>query len=284
VNPALFPNTVINSPASHISINYNIQGFNATVSTGFCASLDAFHYAVNMMSLYDYEAVLAGGVEDLNEQAYKGFCKIGGLAGSRDGKDEVNCPFDRRRNGIMLGEGSSVFVLETLERARRRNARIYAEVLGYGTAFDARSRNMYSTAAHGATAAMKGCLKDGRTDAREIDYISSSANSTLDCDVMETNAVRNVFGHGAKDVPVSSVKSMIGECFSASGAMNLAASIGALAEGFVPPTINYTQPDRRCGLDYVPNESRPKRVRKVLINAFSPTGPNSAMLIGMCKA
>lgn len=284
VNPALFPNTVINSPASHISIRFNIQGFNSTVSTGFCSSLDAIYYAMNMMDLYEYKVVLAGGVEELCEQTYKGFHKIGHLAGSREGKPEVNCPFDKRRNGILFGEGASILVLEELSHAKKRGATIYAEILGYGTAFDPASRNIYSPKAIGATKAIRSCLDDAKTQADDIDYISASANSTLDCDAMETTAVKGALGKRSSKIPVSSIKSMIGECFSASGAMNLAGSIGAMMEGFVPPTINYEKKDARCDLDYVANEPREAKIDKVLINSFSPTGCNSSLVIGGYKS
>ncbi len=280
VNPALFPNTVMNSPASHINIRFNIQGFSSTISTGFCSSIDAIYYAMNMLELYDYKVVLAGGVEEMCEQTYKGFHKIGHLAGSRDGKIEVNCPYDKRRNGIMFGEGACIVVLEELEHALKRNAKIYAEILGYGTCFDPKSRNIYSPKAEGATEAIKNCLDDARVSTSDIGYISASGNSTLDCDYMETNAIKNVFGDRARKIPVSSVKSMIGESFSASGGLNLAASLGVFEEEFLPPTINYVQPDRRCDLDYVPNKSQKNRVKNILINSFSPTGSNSTLMVG----
>jgi len=280
VNPALFPNTVINAPASQISIRYNIKGFNTTISTGFAASLDAIDYAANFIKLYDYDVVLAGGVEELCLQTFLGFHKIGHLAGSREGKEEVNCPFDRRRNGIALAEGGCIFILEEMGHARKRAANIYAEILGYGASFDPKSKNIYSPAAAGATRAMKLALEDAGTAPDEIDYISASANSTLDCDVMETRAVNRVFGDSAKKIPISSIKSMIGDTFSASGAMNVAASIGAIKEGFIPPTINYEVKDVRCDLDCVPNSARSAKVEKTLINSFTPTGANSSLVVG----
>lgn len=279
VNPALFPNTVINSPASHISIQYNIQGFNSTISTGFCSSLDAVYYAMNMINLYEYKIVLTGGVEELCEQTYKGFYKIGHLAGSRQDKEEVNCPFDKRRNGIIFGEGAGMVVLEELGHAINRKANIYAEVLGYGTAFDPESHNIYSPKATGATSAIEKCLEDAKLETGDIDYISASADSTLDCDAMETKAVKAAFGPRSKDVPVSSIKSMIGESFSASGAMNLVASLGVISEGFLPPTINYKTPDRRCDLDCVPNKARKIKVDVIMIDSFSPSGSNSCLAV-----
>ena len=279
VNPALFPNTVMNSPASHISIRFNIKGFNSTISTGFCSSIDAIYYAMNMLELYDYEAVLAGGVEELCEQTYKGFHKIGHLAGSREGKLELNCPFDKRRNGIVVGEGAAIFILETLDHAKKRGTRIYAEIAGYGTSFDPKSKNIYSPKAKGATEAMQYALKDAGLEPQDIDYISASANSTLDCDVMEARAVESVFKKKSRKIPISSIKSMLGESFSASGAMNFAASLGVIKKDFLPPTINYEKIDKRCGLDCVPNKARKKKANKVLINSFSPTGNNSSLVM-----
>lgn len=280
VNPALFPNTVINAPASQISIRFNIKGFNTTISTGFAASLDAIDYAVNFIKLYDYNVVLAGGVEELCEQTFKGFHKIGHLAGSREGKVEIDCPFDKRRNGIVLGEGSSILVLEEMEHAKKRGANIYAEILGYGTSFDPASRNIYSPKAEGATKAIKFALEEAKVPADDIDYVSATANSTLDCDAMETRAIHGAFGIRANKLPVSSVKSMIGDTFSASGAMNVAASIGAIQEGYIPPTMNYEVRDSRCDLDYVPNKSRLAKLNNILINSFTPTGVNSSMVMG----
>ncbi len=279
VNPALFPNTVINSPASHISIKFNIQGFNSTISTGFCSSLDAIFYAINMMELYNYKVVLTGGVEELCEQTYKGFHKIGHLAGSRPGKEEINCPFDKRRNGIVMGEGACIVVLEELGHALDRGAEIYAEVLGYGTCFDPKSRNIYSPKAEGATEAIKMCMEDAGVKPEDIDYVSASANSTLDCDVMETRAIKSALGSRAKDVPISSIKSMIGDTFSAGGGMGVVSVVGAVNSGVIPPTINYESKDKRCDLDYVPNKAVSARVKTALVNSFSPTGNNSSLVV-----
>jgi 3-oxoacyl-[acyl-carrier-protein] synthase II len=171
-------------------------------------------------------------------------------------------------------------MLEEIEHARKRGASIYAEILGYGASFDPKSKNIYSPKADGATRAIKLAMEASGTAPDEIDYISACANSTLDCDVMETRAVNRVFGDNAKKIPISSIKSMIGDTFSASGAMNVAASIGAIKESFVPPTINYEVKDTRCDLDYVPNSSRDRKVAKVLVNSFTPTGANSTLIIG----
>jgi len=280
VNPALFANTVMNAPASQISIRFNIKGFNSTMSTGFCSGIDTIFYAMNMIGLYEYHTVLTGGVEELCEQTYKGFHKLGFLAGSREGKEEINCPFDKRRNGIMFGEGAAIFVLEEMEHAKKRSAKIYAEVLGYGSSFDPESKNIYSPKAEGAAESIRLALEDAKLSPDKIDYISASANSTLDCDVMETRAIRKIFGGAANKVPISSIKSMIGESFSAAGAMNLAASLGAIQNAFLPPTMNYQTPDTRCDLCYVVNSATKKNAKNVMINSFSPTGNNSTLILG----
>lgn len=280
VNPAVFSNTVINSPASQVSIRFNIKGFNTTISTGFSASLDAIGYAMDLMNLYEYDTVLVGGVEELCIQTYLGFYKIGHLAGSREGKQEINCPFDRRRNGIILGEGAGMLIMEKLEHAQKRNAHIYAEILGYGTSFDPKSRNIYNPGADGAQRAIELTLKDAGVKSDDIDYISASANSTLDCDCMETRAVSRVFNSRAKEIPISSIKSMTGDTFSAAGIFNTIAATGAITKNFIPPTINYQVKDRRCDLDYVPNVAREAKVGTVLVNSFTPTGVNSGLVVG----
>lgn len=283
VNPAMFPNTVFNSPASHISIRQKIKGFNTTISTGFSASLDALSYAIDFLRLGRVRAVLAGGVEGLSIQTFLGFYKIGYLAGSKGERIELSCPFDKRRNGIVLGEGAAVLVLEDLHYALEGGARIYAEVSGFGTAFDAFKMNRYNPRAEGAKRAMRLALEDAELGPGDIDYISSTANSTLDCDVMETRAIKDVFRERLNELPISSIKSMIGECFSASGAMQVAASVGVINDGTIPPTINYEEKDRRCDLDYVPNEPRKQDVSRIMINSFGPSGSNSSLIISRCR-
>jgi len=280
VNPARFPNTVMNSPASQISIKFNIKGFNTTISSGFSSSLDAISYAADFIKLGRVKTVLAGGVEELCLQTFLGFYKIGHLAGSRPGKTELNCPYDRRRNGIVLGEGAAMLILEEWEHAIERNARIYGEILGYGSAFDPRSKNIYNPKGNGAAEAMNIALEDAALRPEAIGYISSTANSTLDCDVMEARAIKRVFGKRAHEVPVSSVKSTVGECFSASGALGAAAGIFTLSEDAIPPTINYEVKDRRCDLDYVVNKCRKKRVNNILVNSNTPTGMNASLILG----
>jgi 3-oxoacyl-[acyl-carrier-protein] synthase II len=279
VNPSLFPNTVINAPASQVSIRCRIKGFNTTVSTGFCAGLDAVSYAVNFIKLNRARVVLAGGVEELCEEIYHGFYKLGCLSGL-DGSEPVCCPYDARRNGIILSEGASVAVFEDEEYALRRGAEIIAAVTGCGNAFDSEAERFFQHAGKGLAKAISLALQDAALTHAEIDYISSSANSSQGLDRMETKAIKEVFREHAYKIPVSTIKSMIGESFSASGALALAAAAGAIHKGFIPPTVNYKEKDPECDLDYVANGTRAQEIKNALVISSDPYGNNSAIIVG----
>ena len=274
VNPSHFPNTVINSPASQVSIRFGIKGFNTTISNGFCAGLGSLMYAADFLRMKRADAVLAGGVEELCEETFRGFYLLGCLSGS-DGSEPICCPFDARRNGVTLSEGASLLVLENMQAAQNRGADILAVVLGYGSSFD-RSGGEGEGLLRAVTAAMAdaGCAID------EIDYISSCANSSRDLDRTETRVIRQVFGEESRKIPVSSIKSMVGESFSASGSLSLASAVGVIRDGIIPPTVNYQVRDPECALDYVVNEPRKKHIRKVLITASDPYGQNSSVILG----
>jgi 3-oxoacyl-[acyl-carrier-protein] synthase II len=274
VNPSHFPNTVINSPASRVSIRFGIKGFNTTISNGFCAGLDSLIYACDFLRLKRADVVLAGGVEELCEETFLGFEKLGCLSGS-GGTGPICCPFDARRNGVMLSEGASVQVLEDLHVAQKRGADILAVVHGYGSSFDHSEGEGV-----GLRHAISSALSDAECSINEIDYISSCANSSRELDRMETKVIRDFFGERSRTIPVSSIKSMIGESFSASGSLSLASAVGVLRSGVIPPTVNYQERDPECDLDYVPNNAREKQVKKVLVTASDPYGLNSAVVLG----
>jgi 3-oxoacyl-[acyl-carrier-protein] synthase II len=279
VNPSHFPNTVINSPASQVSIRFKIKGFNTTVSTGFCASLDAVSYAADFIKLNRADVVLAGGVEELCEETFLGFYKLGCLSGS-DGSEPVCCPFDARRNGVIISEGAAVLILEDEDHALRRGANIFATVSGYGNSFDPIADMGFIHSGKGLFNAIVLALQDASLSSGDIDYISASASSTKGLDRMETNVIKELFGESAYDIPVSSIKSMVGESFSASGALSLAAAVGAIHKGVVPPTVNYKEKNPECDLDYVPNETRMKKINNVIIISSDPYGQNTAMILG----
>lgn len=279
VNPMNFPRTLNSSPASEISIRYGMKGLNSTLSTGFSAGLDAIGYAAELLNSGRIDAVLVGGTEELCIQTFLGFYKSGFLSGSKNGKKEVSAPFDKMRNGIILGEGACMLVLEEFYLARKREAKIYAEVSGYATAFDAYRTDNYSLKGEGARRAMRTAIQESGLEPKDIDYICAAANSTIECDLMETRAIKDIFGCRAKKIPVSSIKSILGESLGASGVFQVVASIGALIYGKIPPTINLEESGSGCDLDYVPNKMRKTDVNRALVNAFSPDGKNSSIII-----
>src|SRR4030067_2621259 len=246
---ALFPGTVVNAASSQVSIRFNIQGFNTTVSTGYSSSIDALKYAVDFINLGRIKTVLVGAVESISLANYTGFYRLGFLAGIKG--EELSCPFDKRRNGIILGEGAAVIVIEDEEYAKRRKSNIYAEVKGTGNCFDAFKMGKYNPEANGLRESMKKAIRDSGLRITDIDYISASANSVPMQDRLETEVIKSVFGRSAYNIPVSSIKSMIGEPFGAGGLLQIAASIGTIVDGFIPRTIHYRIRDNDCALDYV---------------------------------
>jgi 3-oxoacyl-[acyl-carrier-protein] synthase II len=279
VNPSHFPNTVLNSPASQVSIRYKIKGFNTTVSTGFCSGLDAVSYAVDLIALGRADMVLAGGVEELCEETFFGFHSLGCLSGA-DGSVPVSRPFDAERNGIVLSEGAALLILEAERHALNRGANIMAVVKGCGSAFDPEADRKFSHEGKGLKKAIRLALEDAALTPEDIGYIAACANSTKGLDRMETRVIKEVFGPRAFDIPVSAVKSMVGESFSASGALSLAAAVVAISRGFIPPTINYRGQDPECDLDYVIHNARTQEIETALVTSADPFGNNTAVVIG----
>lgn len=277
VNPALFPPTTMNFPSSQLSIRYKIKGFNTTISTGYTAGLDALKYAMEFIRLGRAKTVLVAGVESVAFSTFVGFYKIGFLAGIKG--EELSCPFDLRHNGIILGEGASVLLLEDEAQAKQRNAVIYAELLSVENSFDAFRAVKYTPHAIGLQRSMGMAISRAGLSEEDIDYISASANSVAKHDILESQAIKKVFNIYAKKIPVSSIKSMLGESVSAAGGLQVAAAIGSIQQGFVPPTVNYRKPDPDCDLDYVPVAARKQTVNNVLVNNFGPGGHNATAII-----
>ena len=277
VNPAGFPGTTINAPSSQVSIRFNIKGCNTTISTGYTAGLDSLKYALDFIKLGRLKAALVAGVEALSFQNFVGFYNLGFLAGING--EELSCPFDKRRNGIILGEGSCVLLVEDEEFARKRNAKIYARILSAENFFDAYRSGKYQPQAEGLKKVISRALKHSVKSKNRLDYISAAANSVIQQDRLETMAIKEDFQELAYKIPISSIKSMIGETLSAAALFQVASSIGAMVRDFIPPTINYSEPDPECDLDYIPNRARKTEVRSVLINNFGPGGNNAAAVI-----
>ncbi len=283
VNPSRFPNTVINSPASRAAIRFGIKGFNTTTSTGFCAGLDALDYAVHALKFDRARMVLVGAVEEICLQTFLGFYHLGFLSGLNNGSTPASRPFDEDRDGIVFAEGSAVVLSETLESALERKAKIYAEIATLASNFDPGSFHRFNKKATGMTHAMQSAIDESGLRKDDIDCIFANANSTKDGDAIETKGIKKVFENYAGQVPITAVKSMIGETFSASGGMNVAAALGSLEKGFIPSTINYKTKDRNCDLRYVLNTVKNEALNNVMVNCFDPSGANTVLILKKFK-
>jgi 3-oxoacyl-[acyl-carrier-protein] synthase II len=279
VNPMDFPNTVLNAPASRVSIFCNATGLNSTISTGTASGLDAIIYASDFLRLGRGKAVLAGGVHGLTPDIFWGAYRSGILSGSSNGDIEISAPFDKRRNGFVIGEAAALLVIERLEDALERNATIYAEIKGYGCTFNPDKISHDNIDTTQGVRCISIAMKDAGINSEEVSYISACANSSVTGDKMEAKIIKDYFGDNADKVPVSAIKSMTGECLDASGSLQCVAGVLAINNGIIPPTINYQEKDEECNLDCVPNNNRESEVNNVLINSFSDTGNISSVII-----
>ncbi|MFB3066349.1 MAG: beta-ketoacyl synthase [Planctomycetota bacterium] len=268
-----------NMVAAHISIENNAQGPNNTIVTACSASTQAIGEAFRIVQRGDADVMLAGGADSrVDPLSLVAYSLLGAVSAADRPPAEVSRPFDRGRDGFVLGEGAAVLVLESEEHARARGANILAEVTGYGSSFDAYAVTGPEPEGRGAAQSMRAALRDARTDAADIDYISAHGTSTVLNDSMETRAVKTVFGERAASVPMSSVKSMLGHLIGAAGAIEFLTCVLAIRDGVVPPTINLEDPDPECDLDYVPRTARELKVRTVLSNSFGFGGQNATLV------
>ncbi len=276
VNPMLFPNTVPNAPAGHISIELGITGPNSTITQKGATGEGAIGYAYSLLQHDKARVILTGGVDELSWILFHAYSHLGILSPlENEDYPEGSRPFDKKRNGMVLGEGGGILVLETLEYAKGRGAKIYAEVIGYGMSSSNPGISDYDSDPGGMARAMELALEDAKISKEEIDYISAAANSTPILDESETRAIERVFG---EDIPVSSLSSSVGY-FNASGGLKAISACLAMENGFVPPTINYKEKNPSCALDYVPNKAREKKIEAVLINGFTDGGSNASLVL-----
>jgi 3-oxoacyl-[acyl-carrier-protein] synthase II len=270
-----------NMVAAHISMAFNCQGPNNTVVTACVAGTQAVGEAYRLVSRGDADVMLAGGADSrIDPLMLLAYTALGTLSKQSDlAPEERSRPFDRLRDGFVISEGAAVLVLEEYERAKARNAPIYAEVLGWGSSFDAYSVTKPDPEGRGGARAIQSALAEARVDHRDIGYINAHGTSTKLNDAMETAAVKRVFGETAKRVQLSSIKSMIGHSIGASGAIEAAALAMSLHTQVYPPTINLTNPDPACDLDYIPNTAREGKVRYGLSTSFGFGGQNGALVM-----
>ena len=269
------------APVSHVSIELGIKGPTMTLASGCSTGLDVIKWGYDQIRTGTANAVVAGSTEaPLVPLAFATFCAIEGLSRRNDAPTKASRPYDLNRDGLVLGEGGGAVVLEPLDSALDRGASIYAEVLGYGIASEAVHLRKVDPSGQALAKAIQHALSDAELSIDNIDYINAHGNSLPDYDLAETNAFKRAFGDRAYSIPVSSIKSMIGQPLAASGTLQAIATALTIRHGVIPPTINYETPDPDCDLDYVPNRSRVARVQRALANAHSMGGTHSVIILG----
>jgi 3-oxoacyl-[acyl-carrier-protein] synthase II len=258
-----------------IGIRYRLNGFRATISTACSSSATSIGYGFDLIRSGVQEIVITGGSESLSELTFAGFNSL------RLMDSEYCRPFDKSRRGLSLGEGAAILILEDYRSAEDRGATIYAEVLGYATNSDAFHMTSPDPEAMGMSKVMSKALKTANVSRDRVDYINAHGTATKINDQMETRAIKRVFREkSARDLPISSTKSMVGHCLGAAGAIEAVATVLALHDQVVPPTIHLENPDPECDLDYVPNNSRAQEIHIALNNSFAFGGNNTSLVFG----
>ncbi len=279
VNPFYLPAALPNMPACQVAIHLGLMGYSTSIATACAASAQAIGEAAEVIRRGDAVAMVAGGTEaPISRLALGSFCALRALSTRNKDPERASRPFDAQRDGFVLAEGAGVLVLEQLGHARRRGARIYGELIGYASTCDAYHVTAPHPEGEGAAQAMLHALARARVAPEQIDYINAHATSTPVGDMVETLAIKRVFGAHAPRIPISASKSMLGHLTSAAGAVEAIATIMALNHQIIPPTINYEYPDPACDLDYVPNRARRAPVRIAMSNSFGFGGINGVLV------
>jgi 3-oxoacyl-[acyl-carrier-protein] synthase II len=281
VSPWFLPNVLVDSASGQIAIDLGLRGPNYAPVSACATGSHAVGEAAELIRRGDADVVLAGGTEAcMHPVILAGFCAMRGLVAEEEDPTRASRPFDATRAGFVMGEGACVLLLEDLERAQARGARIYAEVLGYGTSNDAHHMAQPDPESLGVAEMMRAALARSGVEPERVGYVNAHGTSTPQGDLAETKAIKQVFGEHAYRLAVSSTKSELGHLFGAAGAVEAMMCVLALHEGVLPPTINYRTPDPECDLDYVPNEARRVQVEVALSNAMGLGGHNACVLLG----
>ena len=278
VSPFFIPMLIVNMASGVISMRLGAKGPNSAVVTACATGNHAIGDATKIIQRGDADVMIAGGSEAIIiPLTIAGFCQMKAMSTRNDDPTRASRPFDAERDGFVCGEGGGLVVLESLDHARRRDARIYAEVIGYGMTGDAHHMTAPDPEGDGAARAMAAALRDAEIEPSAVGYINAHGTSTLYNDKFETIAIKRVFGEHAKKLAVSSTKSMTGHLLGAAGGIEAIATAFALHYGVLPPTINYEKPDPDCDLDYIPNQARKQEVEVALSNAFGFGGTNATL-------
>ena len=279
ISPFFIPKVISNLAAGHIAIRYGAKGVNWTPTSACASGTHAIGEAYQLIRRGMQDAVIAGGAEAvITPLGVGGFAAMKALSTRNDEPERASRPFDKERDGFVVGEGSGVLILEEREQALKRGAKIYAEVIGYAANGDAFHMTAPAPEGEGAARCMRLAIKDAGIAPGEIDYINAHGTSTEYNDANETMAIKTVFGEQAAKLAVSSTKSMTGHLLGAAGAVEGVYSVLALYHGVLPPTINYENPDPACDLDYVPNKARKSAIEVVLSNSFGFGGTNACAI------
>jgi 3-oxoacyl-[acyl-carrier-protein] synthase II len=267
---------------SHVSAELGIRGQAMTLASACSTGLDAVQWGCSQIQTEAADIVFAGSTEaPISEFCFATLVALGAISKFNDPPHRASRPYELRRDGLVLGEGSSICVLEDLDHAMARGTHVYAEVLGFGTGNEGGYGGKMNASELALKDAIVVALKASNRTPQTIDYINAHGNSLPDYDLIETRAFRETLGANAYNIPVSSIKSMIGHAMGAAASFQVAATCMTLEHGILPPTINYETPDPECDLDYVPNEARVSRVRTVLINAHAMGGTHSVLILGL---
>jgi 3-oxoacyl-[acyl-carrier-protein] synthase II len=279
ISPFFIPAAIINLAAGQVSIRFGAKGPNSATCTACSASAHAIGDAMEIIRRDDADVMIAGGSESaITPMGVGGFAAMRALSTRNDEPARASRPFDRDRDGFIMGEGSGVLILEELEFARRRGAPIYAELVGYGMSADAYHITAPSEDGDGGVRVMDAALRDAGIRPEQVDYINAHGTSTPFNDKLETLAIKRLFGEHARRLAISSTKSMTGHLLGAAGGLEAGITALAVKHQLIPPTINYETPDPECDLDYVPNQKREAKIEYALSNSFGFGGTNGALL------
>ncbi len=278
ISPFFIPMAIINMASAMVAMRFGFKGPQNAVVTACATGTNAIGDAFKIIARGDAPIVIAGGAEAaVCRLGVAGFSVMRALSTRNDEPEKASRPFDRDRDGFVIGEGAGIMVLEDYEHARKRGARIYAEIVGYGMSSDAYHITMPDETGEGAALAMERALKDAGVSPEEVDYINAHGTSTPLNDRTETLAIKRVFGDAAYRIPISSNKSMIGHLLGAAGAVEAIFTVLSIYHGIIPPTINHENPDPECDLDYVPNHAREKEIKVAISNSFGFGGVNACL-------
>ena len=285
ISPFFIPAAIVNLAAGHVSIRFGAKGPNSATCTACSTGAHAVGDSFKIIQRGDADAMICGGAEAaITPMGVGGFAAMRALSTRNDDPERSSRPFDADRDGFVIGEGAGVLILEELEHAKARGAKIYAEMSGYGMSSDAFHITQPSEDGDGAFRVMTNAIKDAGIETEEVDYINAHGTSTYYNDKLETMAIKRVFGDSAYSIPVSSTKSMMGHLLGAAGGVEAGVIALALRDQIIPPTVNYEKPDPECDLDYVPNAARRLQMKYALSNSFGFGGTNAALLMRRYEA